>query len=178
MIIGKYNYNRLSDFDQVCLCSILKNKVKNKKIASPVPLSKDMWEFDDNFDVKLNDNGRKFLSYCKKVDGAILPAKYHINYNSTFDALLKVSRKCSKKSNIEKFLYLADMSLEEAMTKDLIQKENENFKLSKIAKEIMFAKYMIEIHQVLSRENNENMITTNGDVEFFYVVKNQNDRSL
>ena len=64
-----------------------------------------MWEFDLKGNAKLNDNGKEFLTFCKKADTSILPNKVNIDYVDTFDAMIKVMTKCGKKSLVERFLY-------------------------------------------------------------------------
>ncbi len=167
MIIGKYNFNRLGDFEQVCLCAILKNEAKLKKTISPVSLSSNMWEFDLKGNAKLNDNGKEFLTFCKKADTCILPNRVNIDYVDTFDAMIKVMTKCGKKSLVERFLYFSDMDLNDAKEHGLLIMKDDELVLTPTARDLMYLKCILEIRQTLIEKdfkkiikNNESKITT------------------
>ena len=161
MIIGKYNFNRLDDFEQVCLCAILKNEAKLKSLISPVSLASDMWEFDLKGNAKLNDNGKAFLTFCKKADTSILPNRVNINYVDTFDAMMKVMSKCGKKSLVERFLYFSDMDLKDAKEHDLLLIKDDELVLTPTARDLMYFYCSLQIRQILVEKDFNKIVKNN-----------------
>ncbi len=143
MIVGKYNFDRLNDFDQVCLCCVLRNRAKSINMVSPVAYTQKMWtnSIEDGF--KLTEDGRKFLRFCKKAENKLINKEADIEYSRAFDAVINESRKCGKQGMIEKFLYYTEMDFDTAKSQGDVIKQDDMWKLTETAQDILLIKSIL-----------------------------------
>ena len=173
MIVGKYNFNRLNNFDQVCLCCILRNKAKSINMVSPVPYTQNMWCYKDG-GFELNDAGKKFLSFCKKADKKLLGTS-ELQYTKTFDAVVDEAKKCGKSGMIEKYLYYTDMNFEDAKACGDVVKQDDLWKLAPSASNTLLIKSTMEISfNDFMKEHGLDISEYAGE----HFIKNDNSREL
>ena len=127
MTFGKFNYEKLDDFEQVCLCYIFSQIFINDENISKKFLSKKMWIKTYNGLISLNENGKKFLNYCKKNDYIFKANNCRFNYENITEALCLVSKNCTKCSNIKKFYYYTNLPKEESIKNGFLEYYNKNF---------------------------------------------------
>lgn len=133
-MLTKRNFEKMSDFEQVWLCQLMKHRALYLELNSQILNSK-MWSYSLEDGPKLTDEGKQFLNYCKKEQNSLFGKNKDIDYNKAYDTIVKERDRCPQDDLLGKFLYYEKMDIEEA--KIVFEETKDGLKLNDNAQQLL-----------------------------------------
>jgi len=137
MIKGSYDYKKLSNMDQVCLCYVLGKNCIDCDITA-YTYNDILWEIDESSTglFKLTPKGIDFLNNAKRqeVMNILFKQENIYNYKQVFEEVFKQSKRCGFKNNIELVLCYNATSIQQAKQDNIIFEKDGELVVDNIGK--------------------------------------------